>query len=142
MAAPARQIRLSGVNFPNGRDASWRAADTSRKDWSDQMTVKSWPGVIGGAFIALVLPTSMLLAAKLIEGGIPLIERGPDTMQTLTTVELSELLLGPVGIAIAGKAAGLRQIGWLLLVVVAIPVLAVFWFLGAATLSGALGSPF
>ena len=106
------------------------------------MSVKTWPGVTGGAFVALVVPTAMLLAAKLIEGGIPLIERGPDTMQTLTNIALSELLLGPVGIAIAGKAAGLGVLGWVLLIVVAVPVLAFVWFLCAATLSGALGSPF
>lgn len=106
------------------------------------MTNRSWPGVIGGAFVALVLPTAMLLTAKLIEGGLPLIERGPDTMQTLTNIALSELVLGPVGIAIAGKAAALGLLGWVILVVMAVPALAVYWFLGAATLSGALGSPF
>jgi len=48
-----------------------------------------------------------------------------------------------VGIAIAAWSAGVRGVaGWIALMVVALPVFAVIWFVGVATLSGALGNPF
>ncbi len=107
------------------------------------MRVKSWRGVVVGAFIALVLPLSTLLFASLILNGIVHVNREGSFMQTLTTIELTEIFLGPIGIVVAGTSAGLRgAVAWLALIIVAVPVLAFVWFLCAATLSGALGSPF
>jgi hypothetical protein len=107
------------------------------------MTVRSGRNVIVGVVIALVVPVSFALYAWLLGARIVPLERDGSTMQTLTTIALTELLLGPIGIAIAGNAAGLRRpAAWLALIVVAVPVLTITWFLCVATLSGALGSPF
>jgi hypothetical protein len=63
-------------------------------------------------------------------------------LNPLFAISLSEVLLGPLGIAVASWSAGLRGAALIGLTIVAIPVLVVFWFLSAATLSGALGEPF
>lgn len=103
----------------------------------------SRPRVALGAIVALIVPVAFLFVAKLIEAGAIQVVRDGSTMTTLTSIALTETFLGPIGIAIGGRAAGLRRpVGWLALIVVGLPVLAVVWFVGAASLSGALGSPF
>jgi hypothetical protein len=107
------------------------------------MTMRSRLGVIFGAFIALVVPVSFGIYAYLLGNGIVALEAEPSTMEALTSIALTELLLGPIGIVIAGMAAGLRRMSaWVSLFVVAVPGLAIFWFICVATLSGALGNPF
>jgi hypothetical protein len=106
------------------------------------MTMRSGLGVIAGAVIALVVPLSFRIYAHFLENGILPVEREGSTMGTLTSIALTELLLGPLGIAMAGWAARLRRTSaWVLLFLVSVPVLAVIWFICVATLSGALGSP-
>jgi hypothetical protein len=52
-------------------------------------------------------------------------------------------LLGPVGIVIVGRSAGVRRVeGWITLLVIAIPSFVALWFVTVAMLSGALGNPF
>lgn len=106
------------------------------------MTLRSGLLVILGAVVALLVPVTFRIYAQLLEDGIVVLVRDGSTMQTLTTIALTELLLGPLGIAIAGKGAGLRRASaWVVLIVVAVPALAVIWFICVATLSGAIGSP-
>jgi hypothetical protein len=96
-----------------------------------------------GAGIALGVPVSFLVAGQLLLGRVVTFERGPDTMDILTRIALSEIILGPIGLLVVGSAIPLRRpLAWLLLLLVGVPVLVVTWFLGVATLSGALGSPF
>ena len=107
------------------------------------MTVKPWGGMLIGAFVALVVPISFLAVAKLMDIGIVLIVRESSTMQSLTSIALTEAFLGPIGIAIVGRSARIRgAMAWLGYIVVVVPVLAFVWFVCVATLSGALGSPF
>ena len=107
------------------------------------MASRSWRGALVGALLALVVPMAYALVALLIGNGIPVIVRDADTMNTLTTIALAEVFLGPIGILILGSSVGIRgAIAWLVYLIVALPVVALIWFLGAATLSGALGSPF
>lgn len=107
------------------------------------MTVKRWAGILIGASVALVVPLSFLAVAKLMEVGIMLIVRESSTMQSLTSIALTEAFLGPIGIVIVGRSARIRgALAWLGYLVVVVPVLAFAWFVCVATLSGALGSPF
>src|SRR5450756_2192079 len=56
---------------------------------------------------------------------------------------ISLFLLGPIGIVIAGRSAGVRgALAWLALLMWALPVFAFVWFVCVASLSGALGNPF
>jgi hypothetical protein len=55
---------------------------------------------------------------------------------------VAEVLLGPIGVGIALWSAGVRGAALVALIVVALPVLMVVWFLCLATLSGAMGEPF
>lgn len=107
------------------------------------MTVKSRRGLVIGAFIALVVPISYWVLALLVENGIAPYDQMHSLLNLFGLISLSELLLGPIGIVIAGRSAGVRgAIAWLVLIIVGIPLLAVVWFLCVATLSGALGNPF
>jgi hypothetical protein len=106
------------------------------------MTVRSWGGVIAGVVVALLVPISYRVFAQLLEAGVVRVEREGSIMQTLTTIAFTELLLGPIGVAIAGRALGLRSpVAWLVLFGLTIPVLAVVWLICFLTLSGALGRP-
>lgn len=105
--------------------------------------VQSLRGLLAGVLIALVVPISFLVFGQLLLNGIVTFERGPDTSDILTRIALTEIILGPIGLLVAGSSIPLRRPwAWLLLWLVGVPVLAVFWFLCVATLSGALGSPF
>lgn len=106
------------------------------------MSVKAWGGVLVGVLIATIIPVAFRIFAQLLEDGVVQFVRDGSTMQTLTAIALGEVLLGPIGIVIAGRSAGLHGPGqWLASMIVAVPVLAFIWFICAATLSGALGSP-
>ncbi len=69
-----------------------------------------------------------------LKGGV-----GPHAALVLTLFDTagSELVLGPVGTVVAGWSAGLRRAVevWLGLIIVAVPVLTVPWFLAALYLS-------
>jgi hypothetical protein len=61
----------------------------------------------------------------------------------LTVIMFSELLLGPIGLAVAGWSAGVRgAVAWVLLLVTAIPLLSAVWVVSALMFGGATGSPF
>ncbi|MEO7869876.1 MAG: hypothetical protein ABIS42_04640 [Candidatus Limnocylindria bacterium] len=96
-----------------------------------------------GAFIALVVPISYWVLALLVENGIAPYDQVRPQLDVLGFISLSEILLAPIGIVIAGRSAGVRgAIAWIALIIVGIPVLALVWLLSVATLSGALGNPF
>jgi hypothetical protein len=107
------------------------------------VTGRSWHGLVIGAFIALVVPISYLVLAVLVGKGIAPYDQTHSLLNLFGWISLSEILLGPSGIVIAGRSADLRgAIAWLALIIWAVPVLAFVWFLSVATLSGALGNPF
>jgi hypothetical protein len=109
------------------------------------MTVKAGRGVLVGAFIALVVPISYFALALLVENGIAPYDQTHDLFLGPLSVLgwISLFLLGPIGIVIAGRSAGLRgAAAWLGLIVAAVPAVAFVWFVCVATLGGALGNPF
>ena len=108
------------------------------------MTAKSWRSVMVGASIALVVPISYWVLALLVENGIAPYDQTHALFDLIGLLGwISLFLLGPIGIVIAGRSAGVRgALAWLALLIVAIPVLAFVWFVCVATLSGALGNPF
>ncbi|HEY5434707.1 MAG TPA: hypothetical protein VIK13_05700 [Candidatus Limnocylindrales bacterium] len=108
------------------------------------MTFESRRGVLVGAFIALFVPTSDLLLAQLVGSGIAPYEQTRSLLDVIGLLAwTSLLLLGPIGIVVAGRSGGVRgAINWLVLLIVALPAYAVVWFVCVATVSGALGNPF
>ena len=115
----------------------------TRSGWSPNRhsTIKSWWGVAVGALIALAVPVAFIVLALLLNSGV----LPSDEMHApwITMVALSEVLLGPIGLAVAGWSAGVRGvIAWVLLLVIAIPLLAAVWFVGVLMFGGATGSPF
>jgi hypothetical protein len=100
-------------------------------------------GIGVGVFIALVVPISYWVLAQLVENGIAPYDQTRALLGALGLLGwISLLVLGPIGIVIAGRSAGVRGVAWLGLIVVAVPVFAFVWFVCVATLSGALGNPF
>jgi hypothetical protein len=109
------------------------------------VTVKSRRGLGVGAFITLVVPVSYWVTALLVEDGI-----APyDEVHALYDGPLGPLgwislfLMGPIGIVIAARSAGVRGVlSWLALIIVAVSTFAFVWLVGVATLGGAVGNPF
>lgn len=107
------------------------------------MAVKSRRGVAIGALVALSIPVAYLALTVLLQAGIPVIVREGSTMNTLTSIALLEIVLGPLGLVIVGASIPIRSaLAWLIWLVAGIFLLAILWFYAAALLSGALGSPF
>ena len=63
-------------------------------------------------------------------------------MGTFTVLSFAELLLGPLGLYVAGHGAGVRGPGWLLVFFFGVPTLALIFIDRPFALSGALGEPF
>jgi hypothetical protein len=100
-------------------------------------------GILLGIFIALVEPLSSLAVAFVWDRGVVQLEPNGPFVQALQGAALLEIILGPLGIAVAGQSARLRSVlAWYVLVAVAVPVLAVVWFIGTAYLGGLAGEPF
>jgi hypothetical protein len=108
------------------------------------MAVKSWRGLGLGAFIALVVPASCLVLARLLELGIVSRDQVHPLVPLLDTILFPwGVVLGPIGVVVAGTSAGIRGgFGWLVLMIVAVPPLASLWLAGVFAYSGATGRPF
>lgn len=111
--------------------------------WSggDHRTVRSWRGVAIGGLIALVVPVTFFVLTLLVNGGALTADsiRAP----WLTWILLSEVVLGPIGIVVAGWSAGVRGMpAWVLLLITAVPLLAAVWVASVLMFGGAKGSPF
>lgn len=102
-------------------------------------------GVVLGLILAFAIPVSCWVLATLVEHGLAPYDQMHALYRTDTfsLIALSEVLLGPIGIGIALWSGGVRGAFVLAgLIIVSVPVLAFVWFLGVATLGGALGNPF
>jgi hypothetical protein len=108
------------------------------------MAIRSIRGLVVGATVALVVPVLSWSAAALVRADVvsaaaarPLL----DVVGLLAWVAL--LVLGPLGIAIAGWSAGIRDVlTWVAWLILLVPAFVVVWFVAVAELSGALGNPF
>jgi hypothetical protein len=107
-------------------------------------------GVGIGALIALALPIATWIVGLSLPGvaytadQVRLrdiaIEQARPLTDLLSTFSLAELLLGPLGIFIVGRSAGIHgATRWLMLLVVTVPMLAIVWLLGLLTMFGAVG---
>jgi len=106
------------------------------------MTVRSYRQVAAGVVVALAVPVFFRLCTLLIEHGIMSIDEPIDWTPS-TIIALSEIVLGPLGVVIAGRGAGVRGvIAWIVLLVVTIPILFLVWAFCVLMLSAALGAPF
>jgi hypothetical protein len=131
---------VAGSLEPAGAPASgWTEPADDRA-----MVVQFWRGLGIGAFVALVVPISYLVLARLVEAGI----MSSDQVQTLVHPLDSILfpwgvLLGPIGVVVAGRSAGIRgAFGWFVLMVVAVPVLTSLWLGSVMAFGSATGNPF
>jgi hypothetical protein len=107
------------------------------------MVVQFWRGLGVGAFIALVVPTSYLVLARLLEVGIVSRDQVHPLVQFLDGLFPWGVCLGPIGVVIAGRSAGIRGgCGWLVLMIVVVPALASLWLAGVLAYGAATGNPF
>ncbi len=107
------------------------------------MTVQSWRGLGVGAFIALVLPISYAVLGRLLEVGIVPRNQVHPFLPLLDSILFPYgVLLGPIGVVVAGRSAGVRgAAGWLVLMIVTVPALACLWIFSILLYSGATGRP-
>jgi hypothetical protein len=108
------------------------------------MAIRSRRGVAAGAILALVVPLGSLLLAQLVETRMVPYDEVRALLDAIGTLSwLSLMVLGPLGIAVVGRSAGVRGIGgWAALYIIAAPAYVVLWFWSAVAISGALGNPF
>ena len=108
------------------------------------MTFKSWRGLGVGVFIALVVPISYLALALLVKTGIVPSAQMQTLVHSLDRILFPwGVLLGPIGVVVAGRSAGVRGgCGWLVLIILGVPALAWLWLYGALELGAATGNPF
>jgi hypothetical protein len=111
--------------------------------WSarDHRRVKSWRGVGIGGCIALAVPAFIFVLSLLVNIGV--LSADQVDLPWITWILVSELVIGPIGIMVAGWSAGVRGMpGWVLLLITAVPLLAGVWVASALIFGGATGSPF
>jgi hypothetical protein len=117
---------------------------THRYSREIQLRKPGWRGLGIGAFIALVVPTSYLVLARLVEVGIAPSDQVHTLVHSLDKILFPwGVLLGPIGVVVAGRSAGIRgALGWLVLMIVVVPALAFLWFSSVLAFGAAIGEPF
>ena len=98
-------------------------------------------GILAGAVVALALPLAYWVLGLGLERDLLIDDQVRQLAGVLTSIAPAELVLGPLGLLLAGRSAGIRgTAAWAVVVLVLAPALAVIWLLGLLTLGGALGS--
>jgi hypothetical protein len=128
---------------------SLEPAGAPASEWTESandraMAVTFWRGLGIGAFIALVVPTVYVVLARLLEVGIVSRDQVHPLVPLLDVILFPwGVLLGPIGVVVAGRSAGIRGVfGWFVLMFVAVPALASLWLFSVLVYSGATGRPF
>jgi hypothetical protein len=100
-------------------------------------------GTVVGIVLALAIPVSNGVVAVLWSSGVLQLDPEGPFVKGLEAPGLAGILLGPIGIVIAGWFAGVRTFpGWFVLIVLGIPLLTMLWFYAIASLGGLAGEPF
>jgi hypothetical protein len=96
-----------------------------------------------GTLVAIGAPVAHILVAWLWSEGVISPEPNGPFVQTLQFGFTLEFLLAPLGIWLIGMGARLATPArWIALFALCSPVIAVLWFIGAASLGGFAGEPF
>jgi hypothetical protein len=94
-----------------------------------------------GGFIALVVPVFVFVLSLLVNIGV--LSADQVDVPWVTWILVSEVVVGPIGIVVAGWSAGVRGMpAWVLLLISAVPLLAGVWIASVLVYGGATGSPF
>ena len=84
------------------------------------MTIRSRRGLVLGVIACTAVPITLLAIGRTPSGA-------PDA--TISVVASGEVVLGPLGLLLAGWAAGLNgRVTWCVYVAVAVPIVAIVWF--------------
>ena len=103
--------------------------------------MKSRWGIVAGVLIATAMPVAYWIVGLGLEGGSLTDDQARPFADLLGALAPAELLLGPAGIVLAGRSAGVHgSVAWLALVVAAGLVLTIVALLGLLTMYAALGS--
>ncbi len=100
-------------------------------------------GTIVGIMLALAIPVSNGVVAVLWSSGVLQLDPEGALVKSLEAPGLAGILLGPIGVVVAGWFAGVRTFsGWFVLITLGIPLGTIFWFYSIASLGGLAGEPF
>ena len=106
------------------------------------MFQRSRVGFLFGAFVALIVPIISLAIGYAWKAGLVHLNIDASGMVGVNLVELTEIVLGPLGIVLAGRSLGAHGgLAWFVVIVVASPLVAFSWLIGRLYLSGAAGFP-
>jgi hypothetical protein len=107
------------------------------------MSRRQIAGTIVGIVLAFAIPVSNGVVALLWGGGAVQLDPDGVFVKGLEAPGLAGILVGPIGIVIAGWFAGVRTFStWFVLIVLGIPLLTILWFYAVASLGGLSGEPF
>ncbi len=109
------------------------------------MTSRSLQTLGLGVLIAVAMPLAYLVLSFLIGSGLVAAPTGTvnDALKSLGLNATVGFVLAALGLSMIGRGAGIRNVwAWTALAVIGLPLIAVVWFFGYATLGGATGSPF
>lgn len=107
------------------------------------MAISSKPGVALGAMLVIAFPAGSFLLGSLVASGAAPYDQVHALFGFLGFIGWLDLfILGPSGIILLVRAGGLRGSAALIAGIALVPVFLVLWFIGVATLGGALGNPF
>ncbi len=107
------------------------------------MAMTSNRAAVFGSALALGVPVGYLVLGVLVQNRIAPYDQVRPLLNAFGALGWLDLfILGPIGIALVIRSRGLRGATAVLAVLVSLPVFIVAWFIGVATLSGALGNPF
>lgn len=105
------------------------------------MTTNSRNTAIGSLLVPAV-PVFYFLLGTLVANGIAPYDSIRPYLNEFGAIGWFDLfVLGPAGIAVVVWSRGLRGVTAVVAFLVSLPVFAVAWFVGAVTLSSALGNP-
>lgn len=106
------------------------------------MLGRSRGGFLLGAVVALSVPIASLVVGYASKAGLVHLNVDAQGMVGVNLAELSVIVLGPIGIVIAGRSLGARGgLAWFVVIVVAAPLVAFAWLIGRIYLSNAAGFP-
>ena len=110
---------------------------------SDRATVMRPRWIVAGAVLALLYPALSLAIAIAWDRGLVELDPNGPFVQTIQRLGVPALLLAPIGLVVLIWSIGVRHpLSWVSLLVMGLPMLALFWFLCVAYLGGLAGEPF
>ena len=119
------------------------SSDPTRQPEAGSSARASRAGIVAGLILATGVQLISILVALLWDNGVVDLEPNGPYVRAVQSLAMLALPLGPVGLVVALSAARVRSVlAWIVSLAVALPLLALLWFIGVGNLGGLAGEPF